>query len=303
MGFIQSKNFTVFIYSASLVLLWGICFRAFEATQLTCGIGLILTFVSSYFLQRQYDLSILNKLAVLILPLAYSLVFFIKDDYPFFLTPFFVGLIFLVFNLFVFNDLRKLTHNIFFVLLTMATVQYLFPAYKTKVWNLNDQESVLINKEIKNQPNKAPVLSENFEIENFSFLNSDGKKAKIVSEKPFLFIQTVEDNCAPCKKAVIELSPILDTMNTKVESFYLYHANNFKNEKFQKFLDSNKNLDGKNVLADEKSEFFDNLNISADPTFLIIDNQSAEILFMAVGFGKKEKEAVLEKLNKISEIN
>jgi hypothetical protein len=112
-----------------LILLWDTCFVNINANQITCAIGLILTFVSSFLLQKERGFNNLKwqKLFVILIMLGTTSVFIWKDGFLIYLySPLFIGVLFLIFNFFVFRNLRKLQNNIFFVLITLIFVNDYF---------------------------------------------------------------------------------------------------------------------------------------------------------------------------------
>lgn len=82
----------LFIYAICFIYLWGECFRGLDSNQITCGIGLVFTFISAYFIQKQYDfkIDVWQKLFLVILMIGHSCYFFRNDGLRLFLfSPFF----------------------------------------------------------------------------------------------------------------------------------------------------------------------------------------------------------------------
>lgn len=304
------KNYLILlIYSLSLILLWGLCFLSYpEANQITCGIGLVLTFLSTYFIQKEFgfNLKIWEKLILLVFPIAYTIVFLTQDSKSTFLfSPLLIGLIFLVFNLFVFKDLRIFRNNVFFVLITLSYTTVFFTRWQYVNSGESEKRSLIINESNyqtqKEKKQEVPEASIN--ISSFSFLDLKSDTVNILSDKPYIFIQTWNEKCQPCKLAIKELTPMLDTMKNQVDSYFIY-----ENLKFDKnlFVNSSKKEDdllNQNVLADYNLTFFNSMKMNSYPVFFIIDNKKGKIIYMTVGYGgKASREKWIEKLREISKM-
>src|SRR5690606_9469331 len=178
----------LFIYALCLVYLWGECFRGYDTNQITCGIGLVLTFVSTFFIQKQFDfkLDIWQKLFFITLMIGDILISTRGDDFRTFLfSPYFLVLLFLIFNFFVFKDLRKFYNNIFFVLLTITYMKNnYFTDYRSQTWGTVDERSIIIDgSENKTADKKMEVPDESIDISTFSFLNLKSDTVNIQSDK------------------------------------------------------------------------------------------------------------------------
>ncbi len=297
----------LFIYALCFIYLWGECFRGHDSNQITCGIGLVLTFVSAYFIQKQYDfkLDVWQKLFLVILMIGHSCYFFWNDGLRIFLfSPFFLAILFLIFNFFVFKDLRKFYNNIFFVLLTITFTKSYFSGYHSYYWGAVNERSIIIDGSGNNlQEKRQEVPNESVDISSFSFLDIKSDTVNIHSNKSFIFIETWNEDCYPCKIAIKELIPVLDSMNHKIESYFIY-----ENKKFDKnvFIQSTMNiqeLSSQNVLADYNQAFFTSMKMTAYPTFFVIDNEKGKIIYMSIGYGgKSSREMWIKKLKEISKM-
>ena len=280
------------------------CFVSYpESNKITCGIALVLTFISSYFIQKEnhFKLKFVEKLILLLFPSSYY-IFFAINDINYLISPLLIGLIFLVFNLFVFKDLRIFRNNIFFVLITISYTTVFFTRWQYVNSGESERRSIIIN-EFNNQTQKeekkqeAPDTSIN--ISSFSFLNLKLDTVQIKTDKPFVFIETWNETCYPCKKAIRDLTPILDTMQN-IESYFIYESNKFDKNVFISSTQKEKELSNQNILADYKQEFFQSMRMNAYPVFLIIDIREEKIIFMKTGYGGKASKDMWDK--KLEEI-
>lgn len=295
----------LFIYALCLVYLWGECFRGYDTNQITCGIGLVLTFVSTFFIQKQFDfkLDIWQKLFFITLMIGDILISTRGDDFRTFLfSPYFLVLLFLIFNFFVFKDLRKFYNNIFFVLLTITYMKNnYFTGYRSQTWGTVDERSIIIDgSENKTADKKMEVPDESIDISTFSFLNLKSDTVNIQSDKPYTFIQTWNEKCPPCKLAIKELTPMLDTIQN-IESYFIYENLKFDKNVFVNSAQKEDGLSNQMVLADYNLSFFNSMKMNSYPVFFIIDNQEDKIIYMTVGYGGKvSREKWIEKLEKLA---
>jgi len=295
----------LFIYALCLVYLWGECFRGYDTNQITCGIGLVLTFVSTFFIQKQFDfkLDIWQKLFFITLMIGDILISTRGDDFRTFLfSPYFLVLLFLIFNFFVFKDLRKFYNNIFFVLLTITYMKNnYFTDYRSQTWGTVDERSIIIDgSENKTADKKMEVPDESIDISTFSFLNLKSDTVNIQSDKPYTFIQTWNEKCPPCKLAIKELTPMLDTIQN-IESYFIYENLKFDKNVFVNSAQKEDGLSNQMVLADYNLSFFNSMKMNSYPVFFIIDNQEDKIIYMTVGYGGKvSREKWIEKLEKLA---
>lgn len=291
------------IYAICLSYLWGECFRGFETSTVTCGIGFTLTFISTFFIQKQFNfkLNIWHKLFFISLMIAYSLIFLIGEDFrSIIFSPYFLLNLFLIFSFFVFIDLRKFHNNIFFVLLTITYTNNYFSNYKSFFWGNENERNIIIDGSETSNTTRQIAPKDLIDISTFLFLDLNSDTIKIKPNKPFLFIETWNETCYPCKRAIRELTPMLDTIDN-IESFFIYENKKFNKDIFISSSKKVKELTNQNVLADYNQHFYKSMNMVAYPTFLIIDNNIGKIEYMSIGYGGKITEEKWK--NKLIEIS
>ncbi|MFA7688365.1 MAG: hypothetical protein WCY25_10920 [Moheibacter sp.] len=291
------------IYALCFIILWGECFLSYNANYISSGIALAVTFLSCYFIQKEFgfNLSIWQKLFFLSLLLGYSLLFIDGDLRLFIFSPLMLGLIFIVMNLFVFKDLSKFRNWILFVLLmTFYLNGNYFKGWKNERWGIVDEKSIIIddsNKQTQEKRQESPDVI--IDISSFSFLDLKSDTVNIKTDKHYIFIGTWNEDCAPCKKAIRELTPMLNTVKN-VESYFVYETHKFDKNVFISAAGDGEYLKNQKVIADYNQEFFKSTKMVAYPTFLIIDNKEGKIIYMAVGYGKAGKSRLIKKLTEIS---
>lgn len=291
------------IYALCFIILWGECFLSYNANYISSGIALAVTFLSCYFIQKEFgfNLSIWQKLFFLSLLLGYSLLFIDGDLRLFIFSPLMLGLIFIVMNLFVFKDLSKFRNWILFVLLmTFYLNGNYFKGWKNERWGIVDEKSIIIddsNKQTQEKRQESPDVI--IDISSFSFLDLKSDTVNIKTDKHYIFIGTWNEDCAPCKKAIRELTPMLNTVKN-VESYFVYENHKFDMNTFISSTKKETGLVNQNVLADYGQAFYNSLKMSAYPTFLIIENQEGKIIYMSIGYNETRKNMLIEKLKGIS---
>lgn len=298
--------FILLAYAFCFVQIWGICFISSQsANELTCGFALAFSFVSSYFIQKDFDfkLDIWQKLFFILLMMGYSSNFINGDWILFLFSPLFLGVLFIVLNFFVFKDLRKFRNCIFFVTIIITYLGWnYFPVWQKERLGYVDEKSIIINdSEEKTIEKRQEAPDDYIDISSFSFLDLNLDTVNIRSDKPYIFIETWNEKCPPCKRAIKELTPILDTMKNKMDSYFIYENHKFDKNVFVSSTKKVKGLFNQKVLADPNQEFYKSMNMVAYPTFLIIDNKKGEIIYMSVGFGGSGgKKKLIGKLREIS---
>lgn len=294
-----NKIFLNLLYSFSFVLLWGICFISYpEANQVTCGIGLVLTFVSSYLIQKENDfkLNLREKLILLLFPTSYYS-FFTINDINYLISPLLIALIFLVFNLFVFKDLRVFRNNIFFVLITISYTIIFFGKWQYTNSGEAENRSIIIDDSTNyTQEKRQESPNKLINISSFSFLDLYSDTVNIKTDKPYIFIGTWNEYCQPCKKAIRELTPMLDALKN-VESYFVYETHKFDKNVFISAAKDIEGLKSQKVIADYNQEFYTSTKMVGYPNFLIMDSEDGKIIYMVVGYNKGIKKEMVRKLN------
>lgn len=295
--------FILLIYSICLIILWGECFLSFNANHISSGTALALTFLSCYFIQKEFsfNLNIWQKLFFTSLIFGYSLLFIDGDLRLFIFSPLMLGLAFIVLNLFVFKNLNKFRNWILFVLLMVFYLNgNYFKSWKTERWGIVDEKSIIINDSTNQIPKKKQEAPDTaIDISTFSFLDLKSDTVNIKTHKPYIFIGTWNESCPPCKKAIKELAPMLDSMKN-IETYFVYINHKFDKNVFISSTQQVEKLSNQNVIADYNQEFYKSLNMVAYPTFLIIDNEKSKIDYMVVGYGKGIQKEMVRKLNALN---
>ena len=296
----KSKYLHLLIYSFCFLILWNVAFQSFpESNAVTCGIGLTLTLLSSFFIQKEYGfkMSLAEKAVLLTFPFLYLILLLTKDK-AFLINPFFIAFILLIFNLFIFKDLRSFKNNIFFVLLIFYYSLIFYDRWNDTNRKSDPEKSVIIDESENSTLEKRQEIPEkSIDFSSFSFMNLESDTVNIQPDKGYTFIITWNESCGPCKKAIKEFAPTLDTMNNYLDSYFIYENNKFNKDVFISSTKKLKGLNAKNTFADYDLSFYKSLKMGLYPVFIIIDNSIDEIEFMYLGY---KRDLIQEKLQGIS---
>ena len=292
------KRILLFLfYSLCIAILLRITvFGYSNYNQYTCFIGLGITVISTYWIQKEeeFSLSILDKILLIIGPIFFFVNTWSDEDITYnFLQPYSVGTILMLLNLFVFKDLKKFRNAIvlFLIVLGYSKLKYEnWQYYRFEDWR--DKAVLLhINKE-------NDTINTDIDLAQFNFIDTNQDTIQLSKQKPYTFIITWDEYCKFCKTAFKELDPVLKNY-PNVEKYYVY---NFKKYQPKSFIDSYNDqsiLADKNVVADYNYSFTEHIGILGNPTLLIINNKTNKLIFLGGGFGDFTKNTLIETLDEL----
>lgn len=274
------KAFYILSISFLYIILWGICFLDIEADKFTCIIGLTLTIVSIYILEREF--SIINtkqKLLLLTFPILYLIVFIIlnisKDLTLLIFNPINVGLILMLIALFFRMQNKKLIlHLLLYSIIIIGYSYTYYPRFR--------------NESPESTTTKSEKSLNNFKIQDCFFYNSEGDKINISNSTKTKMVITWNEDCAPCKKAIKELAPEIDKLHFDLILVYVPFKNSIYNPKD---LDSFR-IDSKVFLFEDRDfEIQTKLNISSVPFIQILKNNKTN--YTTIGYKSSKKSEIL----------
>lgn len=283
------------VYSISLFLLWRLTiFGETNYNKYTCFLGLGLTVVGTYWIQKEnkFEISIIEKLILLIFPLFFYLrVWSNEGDYINFRTPLFIGIILIVLNLFLLKNLKLYKNFIFFFLIIYSYSSYQYEGWQRfQFGDWKDKNIIIANNKITDS------IEVNLNLKNFKFLDPKLDTVRLINSKPYSFILTWSEYCKFCKTAFKEINPTLDEMNN-FEKYYLYSSRKFDSKIFLEAYSKEEYIYKRNVIADFDFSFTKAIGIYADPTFVIIDNKTNKIVYLSSGYSKSLKDKIIEEMN------
>lgn len=295
---IKRRLFLIF-YSLLLISIWSACFVIIGLpNSYTAAFGMSFTFLSIYFVQKEYDfkLSLSDKALILIFPVIdlivlyttiYSNNFLPKFSlnipslyqnlfYIHIVNPILISSIILILGMTKMKDLRKPV-NIFILTYTTIFYAYVLHPIWLNIW-LGTQKSNF-DTEILNAPEDQKMndfsIDQSINLSNFSFINSDLDTLGLLNtSNKYILIETWSENCFPCIKAMAEMPDFYETIKQDVEVYYLYEHNKASvRNKFDKIF-SFKGIDNKSkILIDIDQELYNALRMQGFPYFLLFDSK------------------------------
>lgn len=285
------------LYSLAIAILLRITAFGYQNFgRYTCFIGLVITVISTYWIQveNKFSLSIFDKLIYISFPILFFLVTWSNEDEIYnFTNPYSIGVFLILLNFFLLKDLKKFISSILFFLLIYSYSSLYFENWQYYRFGDWRDKSVLLSLDKPNDTIKVDL-----KLTDYNFINTKLDTIKISKIKPYTFIITWDEYCAICKPAFKGLIPIVEKYEN-VEKYYIY---NFKKYNSKSYIDSyNKQniLHSKNVIADYNYFFTQRIGVFANPTILILNNRTNKIIYLAVGYSDYNKKTLNQTLNKL----
>ncbi len=309
----MKKKIALLAYGFVLISIWSICFVASSmADTNTAVMGLAFTFLSVYFLQKEYDfkLSISDKWAVMAFPILYlGSVYTILYDNGYFnmLTLNFVAWYQLLFYLHIINpltiasivlllgltklkDLRNPRNLFIFASITIFYAYFFMFTWKSS-WLSGRRISFDTEIPTKSEGKKLDTLGLNYDVNlfDFSFINPNLDTVTLLDASgKYILLETWAETCPPCIKAMNELPGFYRSVDDKVSVYYLYeNRKESVRNNFDKIFSFKEIKDKSNILIDIDQELYRALNMKGYPYFLIFDS-SGKLVHHIRGYGDKE---------------
>jgi hypothetical protein len=274
-------------YAISISLVWRFLLYDIGYTGfIGVFLGLIYTFYSSYLVKNLVEKEISRYTFIkFLMPVAFLLVTICQIPYDSIFT--FLNPVIIAFMLFlsVHFDKRKFPKFevqfflIFFVYLysfslTASLWQYYISIAERKKYNFTLKED------------KALTEENNLNLNHYKFLNQSLDTVKIETSEKYIVIETWNEKCPPCMKAIPEMSSFYSNIKSKVTNYYVYipigkskKLNTQKVFNFDKIKEKNKILVDINLQKDTELEEY--------PVFFVFDkNGNRRLLYK--GYNKEE---------------
>ena len=296
------------VYSITLVTVWGLCFLSIDkANQFTAGLGLCFTFLSGYFFNEKIKKEDSNSLRYLVLfvtalyPMALYLQLFksgfferFADNfyelyfYVHFVNPLLVAFVTLVLVMFVWRDLYKPSSLFLFISITVFYSYFFFPDWRS--FNLRSMTENFAGKESTEKVDNVELNTTGIDLANFSFIDHKRDTVTILPiQKDFLLIETWNETCVPCIKAMKELPPFYEAIHQKLEFYYVYESSSERaRNSFEKIFDFKHINHRERILVDVNQNFYNAIGMKGFPYFLLFNNKG-ELLDFWRGYPGKEK--------------
>jgi len=307
----QMKRKIIFFgYGVLLAAIWGHCFLDLKADSYTAALGLSFTFLSAYFLQKEYnfELSFPDKLCILAFPL-FCLVILYYNNYAhgllteaqkswFFvlfyfqiINPHFVATVVLLLALTKLKYLSKPVNIFIFTFITLFYSYSFHPNWKTRQFvslTENFDDSAGKNDESQKDTETYEV-DYDVNLSKFAFINPDFDTVQLIgTSDKFILLETWNETCFPCIKAMQELPGFYNSIENKVEAYYLYESNKeHVRRKFDKIF-AFKSIENKSkILIDIDQGLYSALKMSGYPYFLLFDSHG-KLIYHSRGYIGKD---------------
>ena len=274
-------------YTISISLVWrfllyDIGYMGFTGVFL----GLIYTFYSPYLVKNLVEKEISRYTFIkFLMPVAFLLVTICQIPYDSIFT--FLNPVIIAFMLFLSVHFDKRKFPKFEVQFFLIFCVYLYSFSLTgSLWQyyMSIAERRKYNFTLKED--KALTEENNLNLNHYKFLNQSLDTVKIETSGKYIVIETWNEKCPPCMKAIPEMSSFYSNIKSKVTNYYVYipigkskKLNTQKVFNFDKIKEKNKILVDINLQKDTELEEY--------PVFFVFDkNGNRRLLYK--GYNKEE---------------
>ncbi|MBL7808323.1 MAG: TlpA family protein disulfide reductase [Saprospiraceae bacterium] len=282
------------------------------ADKVTAAMGLAFTFLSAYFLQRQYGFSLskVDKCIVALFPLIFLIGLYNSlIDFGYFrfkmynfsaifqtvfylqiINPGLIAFITLVLGLTWLKDLRNPANVFVFSFITLF-YSYLF-MYE---WKLRWHDGKRINFDTEAQASNSVIktndqeLNHNINLANFAFINATLDTVSLLDNADkYILLETWAETCAPCRKAMLEMPSFYQSVADKLSVFYVYENRKASvRDNFEQIFSFKEIKDTSRIVIDIEQELYHALGMQGYPYFLLFDAKGNLILHIQ-GYGNKD---------------
>ncbi len=278
------------VYTLSVSLIWSFLLQDIGYLGYT-GIffGLLYSFYSPYLIKKLVEKETNTYIFIKFsLPLALLLITLFQIPYDsifMLLNPIIIGSILFLLAHFDKRQFPKYEVQfflIFFVYLYSFSLAENLWQYYTAI-----AERKKYNFELKEDKKKIVITDEErLNLDHYSFLNQSLDTIKIEPYGKYTIIETWNEKCPPCMKAIPEMRPFYQELKDKATNYYIYipagknkKLNSKKVFAFDKISDKEKILVDINLQEDTKLEEY--------PVFLVFDKKGNRQLLYK-GYNKGE---------------
>jgi thioredoxin-related protein len=306
----MKKKIIFLIYGLLLISIWSVCFMTSgKSDAYTAIMGMLFTFLSSYFLQKEYDfkLTVLDKITLAAFPILYlSASYFVLFDRGYFSTskhgfymvwfyihlinPLNVACIVLLLGLTILKDVFK-PLSIFIFMYIALFYAYLFHSDWRNIWIGSQMDDFDVELPQGARKDKQDDMKVNYaeHLSNFLFINASLDTIEISNAAgKYTLLETWSEGCFPCIKAMNELPDFYQSINNKVDVYYVYESDRASTRKnFKKIFNFESIKDKSQILIDINQELYEALNMKGFPYFLLFDS-TGNLIYHSRGYLGKE---------------
>lgn len=305
----MKNKFIYLAYGFFLINIWSLSFM-YKGTSdgYTAALGLSFTFLSVYFLQkaRDFSLGVSDKAVILLFPVLYAVGAYASlAGFGFFntrkrnlyqllfyihlLNPINIALLVLVLGLTKLKDLSKPANLFIFIYLTLFYA-YIFHKEWMVAWAGVPLKS--FDTEKSDSPAilgaTAPVLDSTFNLSQFSFIGPQLDSAALpLRGDKFVLIETWNENCLPCIKAMGELPNFYDAVQDRLDVYYVYESHKARERQmFDQIFHFQHIHDKSKIRVDINQSLYDSVGMEGFPYFLLF-SPTGKLVYQCRGYGGK----------------
>jgi hypothetical protein len=274
----MNKKIYYTLFSISILLIWWLLFiDAKRPGHLGVLIGLAYTFYANIYLKN--DENQVLKIIKYTFPFAYLATssFFVSSIVFIIISPILIGFITLIISdLFKKEELKPIH---FIIPLTFFYVYAfsIFPIWERTLYVQTTETYDFAEDSIK---------IEQTNLNEFQFLDGNFDTINLTTEKEYIIIETWNETCVPCIKAMTELPELYNKIDQRFDQYYLYEPSN-KNKKvnYDKIFNFKKIKEKDKILLDLDKQFYAKLNLESYPYFLIYD-KFGKCVYQQLGYNE-----------------
>ena len=292
------KNILLILFYSLLFLpIWGLLFlEASNSNKFSIFVGLLYTPISAYFIRNIESIKDTNYLCwyILLGPAIYLVASLASFPLNFIslLNPILWAFSTLLISSFLIKmlDMR--------VLFFISFISY-FYAYHLHPFFKDDLDQNRLALELIEEKNLT--LEKN--LQDYYFENNKGDTINLKTDKPYTLIETWNESCPPCIAAMADLQPLLDSMSSKVDHYYLYENGTAKlYTKKSKIYTFSRIQNKSKILMDLGNNFFKDSKMESFPCFLLF-NKEGHLIDYFKGYNPNHKEYFEKRIKTMLESN
>lgn len=281
----------------------------------TAIMGLIFTFLSVYFLQKEFDfkLSTSDKWTVLALPILFlGYLYTVLYDIGYFkmhtlnfvawyqllfylhiINPVTIAFIVLLLGLTTLKDLTNPRNPFIFASITIFYAYFFMFTWKSS-W-LGTRQPSFSSELVQKAEVPGPETAEfnlNVNLSDFSFINPSLDTVTLpMNPGQYTLLETWSETCPPCIRAMRDMPDFYRTVADKVNVYYVYENRKASaRNNFQQIFAFPEIKDKSKILIDMEQNLYQALNVNGFPYFLIFD-ANGKLIHYLHGYGDKEMTA------------
>ena len=279
----------------------------------TAAMGLSFTFLSLYFLQKEYDfkLSVSDKWIIMAFPILFIFaLYFTLFDYGYFkirvfdfvtlyqilfylhiINPVTIAFLGMVLALTRLKDLANPRNLFIFSSITIFYAYFFMFTWKNSwIGGRRSSFDTEITQDNKNQVKDEFAINYDVNLADFSFINASLDTVSLLDgSNKYILLETWAETCPPCVKAMHELPNFYRSIEDKVSVYYVYeHRKLTVRNKFERIFSFKEIEDKSKILVDIDQALYHALNMQGYPYFLIFD-QKGDLLHFIRGYGDKDR--------------